>query len=142
MDTHHHKVTVRVKSVLDSCDDDKAPADQGMEEMMASQQVCFLVVTAIVMRIEAMQQALACSGLHCKGSGTTACASRPCSPLFRWLRLAWVDILPARLPTIGGTMHSPLSRLRVQLTHTGAHGRLRGKASLRHACASPTRHSM
>lgn len=39
MDTHHHKVTVRVKSVLDSCDDDEGPADQAMEEMMASQQV-------------------------------------------------------------------------------------------------------
>lgn len=39
MDTHHHKVTVRVKSVLDSCGDDEAPADQAMEEMMASQQV-------------------------------------------------------------------------------------------------------
>ncbi len=39
MDTHHHKVTVRVKSVLDSCDDEEGPADQAMEEMMASQQV-------------------------------------------------------------------------------------------------------
>lgn len=40
MDTHHHKVTVRVKSVLDSCGDDEGGAvDQAMEEMMASQQV-------------------------------------------------------------------------------------------------------
>lgn len=39
MDTHHHTVSVRVKSVLDSCDDDEGPDDGAMMELQASQQV-------------------------------------------------------------------------------------------------------
>jgi hypothetical protein len=39
MDTHHHTVSVRVKSVLDSCDDDEGPDDKAMMELQASQQV-------------------------------------------------------------------------------------------------------
>jgi hypothetical protein len=43
MDTHHHMVSVRVKSVLDSCDDEEGVAgDDAMMEVQASQQVCFL----------------------------------------------------------------------------------------------------
>jgi hypothetical protein len=39
MDTHHHTVSVRVKSVLDSCDDEEGPDDGAMQEMKGSQQV-------------------------------------------------------------------------------------------------------
>jgi hypothetical protein len=39
MDTHHHMVSVRVKSVLDSCDDEEGAADDAMMELQASQQV-------------------------------------------------------------------------------------------------------
>lgn len=39
MDTHHHMVSVRVKSVLDSCDDDDGQEDEALMELQASQQV-------------------------------------------------------------------------------------------------------
>lgn len=41
MDTHHHMVSVRVKSVLDSVDDEEyeGPADDAMKELQASQQM-------------------------------------------------------------------------------------------------------
>lgn len=39
MDTHHHTVSVRVKSVLDTCDDEEGPDDGAMQEMKGSQQV-------------------------------------------------------------------------------------------------------
>lgn len=40
MDTHHHMVSVRVKSVLDSCDDDdNGQEDEALMELQASQQV-------------------------------------------------------------------------------------------------------
>lgn len=39
MDTQHHTVSVRVKSVLDSCDDEEGPDDGAMQEMKGSQQV-------------------------------------------------------------------------------------------------------
>lgn len=40
MDTHHHMVSVRVKSVLDSCDEEEGAAHDAMMELQASQQVC------------------------------------------------------------------------------------------------------